>query len=182
MSMPLLTARLRLRWIVEQDAAFLLRLYNEPSFLRYIGDRGVHSLADAVAFVERGPRQSYRQHGFGLYLAERIDDGEPVGICGLIKRDTLDDVDLGFAFVPEHWRRGYAIEAGQATLRHALQDVGLRRVVAITVADNHGSIAVLQRLGFQHERQLTPADADAARLQLYGRTLAAEHFAEAAPD
>jgi RimJ/RimL family protein N-acetyltransferase len=142
------TDRLALRRLTHADAPFLVRLLNDPSFLRYIGDRGVRSEADAICYLDGGPLASYREHGFGLYLVTLRAGDTPIGICGLLKRETLSDVDLGFAFLPEFWSRGFATEAARAVLEHG-RALGLDRIVAVTTQDNSGSIHVLQKLGLR---------------------------------
>ncbi|MGD9597764.1 MAG: GNAT family N-acetyltransferase [Steroidobacteraceae bacterium] len=141
------TSRLTLRLIGAQDAAFILRLLNEPSFLRYIGDRDVRTLDDARAYIEKGPIASYRAHGFGLWLALRRQDGTPIGMCGLLKRDALADVDIGFAYLPEYWGQGYALEAAVAVMEHGQRALGIPRIVAIVSPDNAASIRLLGKLG-----------------------------------
>jgi len=146
------TDRLTLRRITVDDAEFILELLNEPSFLRFIGDKGVRTLADARNYILNGPINSYEQFGFGLYLTELKDSAMPIGMCGLLKRETLDHVDIGFAFRPEFWGRGYGLEAAKATLIHGRDVFGLKRILAITSPDNHGSIGLLEKLGFRFER------------------------------
>jgi RimJ/RimL family protein N-acetyltransferase len=164
------TPRLSLDLLTEDDADFILALLNEPSFLRFIGDRGVRTADDARRYIREGPVASYERHGFGLYLVRLREDGRPLGMCGLLKRDTLDDVDIGFAFSPEFWGNGYARESASAVVNHARQDFALSRLVAIVSPDNQASIAVLEALGFRFEeaRQLTP---DAEEIQLFGCAL-----------
>lgn len=144
--------RLTLRPFKLDDAPFILELLNDPDWLRYIGDRGVRTLDDARAYLQNGPLASYARHGFGLLMVELKDGAIPIGMCGLIKRAELDDVDLGFAFLPEFRGKGYASEAGAAVMAHARDSLGLKRVVAITTQDNAGSIKVLRKLGFRFER------------------------------
>jgi [ribosomal protein S5]-alanine N-acetyltransferase len=148
------TDRLLLREFQETDAAFVLRLVNEPSWLRFIGDRGVHSLEDARRYLEDGPRASYARNGFGLWCVVPRESGAPAGMCGLVRRETLPEVDVGFAFLPEAWGRGYASEAAAAVLAHARDRLGLRRVLAITTPDNHPSIRVLERIGMRREGEI----------------------------
>jgi len=145
------TERLRLRRLDADDAPFVLRLVNEPSWLRFIGDRGVHDLDGARRYIAEGPQRLYANHGFGLFLVERRSDALPLGMCGLIKRDTLPDVDIGFAFLPEHWSQGYAREAAEATLQYARDRHRLPRVIAITSLDNVASGRLLERIGLQLE-------------------------------
>lgn len=153
--MPLLeTERLILRHLRLEDAAFVLELTNEPGWLRFIGDRGIHGLEDARAYIEKGPMDLYARFGFGLYRVELKADGTPIGICGLIKRETLEDVDLGFAFLARHTGRGYAIEAAAATLVHGRRDHGLKRIAAITDPENDRSIRLLEKLGFRYVETL----------------------------
>ncbi|MCB1058579.1 MAG: GNAT family N-acetyltransferase [Acidobacteria bacterium] len=155
-----LTPRLRLRRLTHADAAFLLRLLNEPSFHENIGDRGVRTLEDARRYLDEGPLRSYVENGFGLYLVEERATGTALGMCGLIRRPALEHVDLGFAFIPEAWGRGYATEAGTAVLAHGLDELGLETLVAITAPHNLGSKRVLGKLGFVFERRLRlPGDA-----------------------
>lgn len=157
--MTLETERLRLRELTATDAPFIRRLLTEPSFLEHIGDRGVRTEDDARAYIENGPRASYRDHGFGLLLVELRAGGAPVGLCGLVKRAELEDADVGYAFVPEHWARGYAFEAARAVLTDARERLGLARVIAIVSPGNAASIRLLGKLGFHHERTLRLAGA-----------------------
>ena len=159
--------RIRLRQLGEADAPFLLELLNDPDWLRYIGDRRVRTLDDARAYVRSGPMAMYARHGHGLWAVEGLgaEPAEPQGICGLLKRDTLDDVDLGFAFLARHRGRGLALEAARLTMDYAREVLGLRRVVAITSLDNEASVRLLERLDFQFERVMTmPGDANPVRL------------------
>ncbi len=153
----IVTARLELRELAAHDAPFILELLNEDGFLRFIGDKGVRTLADAREYILKGPEDSYRRHGFGLYLTSLRADGTPIGICGLVRRETLADVDVGFAFLERHWGKGYAVEAAAAVYDYARDALGLHRVVAITAPDNHGSMAVLKKIGLTFERTLTLA-------------------------
>jgi len=148
------TPRLELSELEPHDAPFILKLLNEDGFLRFIGDKGVRNLADAREYIMQGPVDSYRRHGFGLYLTRLRSGGTPVGICGLVKRDTLPDVDLGFAFLSQYWSNGYAAESAAAVLEHGRDMLGLSRIVAITALDNHGSIAVLTKIGMRLERTI----------------------------
>lgn len=163
------TQRLRLRLLTLDDARFILELLNEPSFLRFIGDKGVRDPDGARAYLAKGPIDSYERHGFGLY-AVCLRDGTPIGICGLVKRDGLDDADLGFAFLSRHWSHGYAAESAGAVMAHAGEMLGLKRVVAITSPDNRDSMAVLEKVGLKYERTVRLA-ADAAELNLFASNL-----------
>jgi RimJ/RimL family protein N-acetyltransferase len=148
------TQRLILRYLTLDDAAFVLALVNDPAWLQYIGDRGVRTLDDAREYLRKGPIEMYARLGFGLFCVEEKSSGTPIGICGLIKRDTLADVDLGFAFLPAFRGGGYAFEAAAATLAWARDTLGMRRVVAIVSPGNARSIALLEKLGFRFEQTL----------------------------
>lgn len=161
------TERLTLRELTEDDAAFMLQLLNEPSYLRFIGDRGVRSTADARTYLLKGPIDSYRRWGFGLYLVELKGTKTPIGICGLIKRETLDDVDIGFAFLPEFWSKGYAFESATAVMAYGRDVIGLKRMIAIVSPGNDRSIDVLTRLGLRYECMITWPE-DGSELKLYG--------------
>ena len=152
MLLALETARLTLRRMDLGDAGFILGLLNEPSFLLHIGDKGVRTEDDARRYIAEGPLASYASYGFGLRIVERRDGGEPIGICGLLKRDWLENADLGFALLPAFWGRGYAFEAASAILDDARGRLGLRRIVAVTTLDNDASIQLLGKLGFRFER------------------------------
>src|SRR5260221_5689804 len=145
MLLVLETERLSLRRIGLSDAGFIRDLLNEPSFLLHIGDKGVRTEDDARRYIQDGPQASYERFGFGLYLVERKEGGEPIWICGLLKREWLEDIDLGFALQPRFWREGEAFEGASAVLAHARQRLGLRRIVAITSLDHEPSIRVLDR-------------------------------------
>ena len=141
------TERLLLRLLTTDDAPFILELLNEPSFLENIGDKGVRDLDGACQYLRTGPMTSYAQNGFGLWLVQLKDVFTPIGICGLIKRDGLDDPDVGYAFLPRFWSQGYAIEAASATMVYGQETLGINRIVAITKPDNDASIRVLNKLG-----------------------------------
>jgi ribosomal-protein-alanine N-acetyltransferase len=145
------TRRLVLRTISVDDAPFILELLNDPSFLQYIGDRGVRTLDNAREYICNGPLDSYRRFGFGLYLVQLKEDGAPIGICGLLKRDYLADVDLGFAFLPEYRGKGYGYESGVAVLEFGRDVLGLERIVAIAAPDNEASSRLLEKLGMRFE-------------------------------
>ena len=152
--MVLETARLRLRHLRADDSPFILQLVNDPDWLRFIGDRGVRTVEDARGYIEKGPMQMYARLGFGLYLVE-LKDATPIGMCGLIKRATLRDVDIGFAFMPAYRGRGYAQESALAVRDYATGELGLERIVAITDPDNEASAKLLERLGFADERTIS---------------------------
>jgi RimJ/RimL family protein N-acetyltransferase len=156
----------RLRPLRADDAAFMLALLNDEGFLRHVGDRGVRTVEAAAAYIDNGARASYQRYGFGLYLVERRETAEPIGICGLVKRDLLPQPDLGFALLPRFRSAGYAREAAQAVLAHARGALGLTRILAITSLDNAASIALLGTLGFRFEgnTRLTP---DGEELRLF---------------
>jgi RimJ/RimL family protein N-acetyltransferase len=143
----LATERLALGPLGDDDAPFLVELLTDPAFLRFVGDRGVRSEADVPRYLEEGPRANYRKHGFGLYRVSLREAGEAIGVCGLIRRPALSDVDLGFALLPRFRGRGYALEAARRVARHAFEDHGLNRLIAITDPDNQASIRVLERIG-----------------------------------
>ena len=173
------TERLRLRRLTLDDAAFIRELVNDPDWIRFIGDRHVHSDDDARAYLERGYLALYRQHGFGLWAVEPRESRTPLGICGLLKRDTLTDVDLGFAFLPAARGRGYASEAAAASLRQAHDVLGFARVVAICTPENTASRRTLEGIGMRLEKLFRMKD-DAEELCLYAS--GADAQPEAAPE
>jgi [ribosomal protein S5]-alanine N-acetyltransferase len=160
------TERLVLRQLELDDADFILELLNEAAFLRFIGDKGVRNLETAREYIEKGPIDSYGRHGFGLY-ATCLLDGTPAGICGLVKRDALADVDVGFAFLSRHCSKGYAAESAAAVLAHARQVLRVQRVVAITAPENFSSIAVLEKIGLKFERMIRLTE-HSSELKLFG--------------
>jgi len=161
------TERLILRHQTIDDAEFILELLNDPSWIRYIGDRGVRNVADARNYILQGPLNMYDRLGFGFYLTELKDGGIPIGICGLVKRDFLEDVDVGFAFLPKFWGKGYAFEAASAVMTYAKSVLGLNRIVAITSEDNHASAKLLEKLGLQFEG-LIPFENTDEKVRLFG--------------
>jgi len=148
------TERLTLRQFTPGDAEFIIKLLNEPSFIQNIGDRGVRTLPDAEKYLANGPISSYAKNGFGLLAVTLNDTRQPIGMCGLIKRETLKDVDIGYAFLPEFWSKGYALESVQAVMSHAKEVVGLKRVVAIVDPANARSIRVLEKVGMAFEKMV----------------------------
>jgi RimJ/RimL family protein N-acetyltransferase len=158
------TQRLSLRKFTVNDAQFILKLLNEPSFLRYIGDKQVRNLEDARHYILNGPVASYERNGFGLYLVELKESYTPIGMCGFLKREELPDPDIGFAFLPEFWSKGFAFEAAGALLHDARER--FQRILAITSLDNDASIKLLQRLGLRFER-VVQLSADSEQVRLF---------------
>lgn len=146
--LPNETPRLHFRLLSDSDAEFVLALLNEPDWLKYIGDKNVHTLEDALAYIHTGPLAMFAQQGFCLSLVERIQDGVPLGLCGLLQRESLQWPDIGFAFAQRYHGRGIAIEAATATLKHAKETLGLTKVAAITALNNEASMGLLSKLGF----------------------------------
>jgi ribosomal-protein-alanine N-acetyltransferase len=154
------TERLILRQMNVEDTEFIFELVNETAFIRNIGDKGVRSLTDAREYISNGPVASYAEFGFGLYLVELKETGAAIGICGLLKRDSPEDVDIGFAFLEKFWGKGFAYESAVAVMEYGRNALGLKRIVAITSPDNEGSIRVLAKIGLQFERMIRMPGSD----------------------
>ena len=161
------TDRLTLRWLTADDSAFILELLNDPGWLRFVGDKGVHTLEEARGYLLKGPIDMYRRLGFGLYLTELKESGVPIGICGLIKRDGLEDVDVGFAFLPQFRTKGYAYESASAIMVYGKDVLKLERIVAVTSPENHNAARLLGKLGLRFERMVT-LGTGGAEMKLFG--------------
>lgn len=162
------TERLSLRELAtETDAAFILELLNEPGFIQNIGDRGVRTLEQASAYILNGPVASYGRYGFGLWLVALKTSGIPIGISGLIKREALTDVDLGYAFLERYWGQGFASEAALAVKEYARSVVGLKRLVAVVNPDHEKSIRVLEKLGMRFVSMVRLKETD-PEIKMYG--------------
>lgn len=159
------TNRLQMREFETGDAEFLFSLMTSPGYIRYIGDRNLNSVADAKRYIAQRVAPAYVENGFGMWLVQEAAGGKPVGTCGLVNRELIVDVDLGYAFLPEASGQGYATEAAAAVLEYASIRLGLDKVVAITALENPGSIRVLEKLGYQFVRMIAfPGDEEGARL------------------
>jgi RimJ/RimL family protein N-acetyltransferase len=165
------TARLRLRHLTADDAAFILELLNEPAWHRFIGDRGVRTLDAARDYIATGPAAMQERWGFSLGAVVLKETGTAIGICGLIRRDTLPDVDLGFALLARWWGHGYAHEIAAGVLHHGRDVLRIPRFVAVTAPDNTRSALLLEKLGFRFERMIRfdPAKAE-SRLFVWRET------------
>jgi len=152
------TKRLQLRHFTLDDAPFVLSLVNDPSWIQFIGDRGVRTLAHAEEYLQNSLMDSYAENGFGLYLVQRKEDKVRLGMCGLVKRPSLPHVDIGFAFLPQFTGQGYAFEAATAVLHHARHDLNLSPIVAIVAPDNQRSIKLLQKLGLHFQKMISLAE------------------------
>lgn len=161
------TPRLTLREFTEEDAPLIVAVLNDPDFLRNVGDRGVRNEEDARRYIVDGPMAMYRQYNFGLYKME-LKDGTPIGTCGLIRRDGLDDVDIGFTLLPDYRNQGYALEAAQAVMQYGREEIGLKRIVAIALPDNTPSVRLLEKLGMHPEKTIRlPGDDDELLLMVW---------------
>lgn len=147
------TDRLVLRHVVPSDDGFLFALMNEPAYHQNIGDRGIRTLADARAYIEKRFTSRYAELGYGLYLVELKVDHTAVGVSGFVKRDFLPHPDIGFAFLQKFWRRGYGFEAGAAVMNYGKTALGFERVYGVTAPANVGSIRLLEKLGLRFEKR-----------------------------
>ncbi|PFB25906.1 GNAT family N-acetyltransferase [Bacillus cereus] len=159
------TERLVLRWFDIKDAPFILELVNDPAWIQFIGDKRIKNLEDATKYILNGLVDMYNKMGFGLYLVERKEDLTPLGMCGLIKRDSLEDVDIGFAFLEKFRSKGYGFESASAVIDYGVQNLGMKRIVAITTIDNINSGKLLEKVGLQFEKIISDSGED---LKLFG--------------
>lgn len=162
------TSRLSLRELRLEDKNFILDLLNTPSWLRFIGDKNVHTLDDAEAYLINGPLESYRKNGFGLWLVLLKEHNKPIGMCGLIKRDYLDDIDIGFALMPGFEGLGYGYEMAKATTNYGQNVLKISRLAAITDADNVPSIELIKKIGLRFEKMVITPEGNS--VQLYSRS------------
>jgi [ribosomal protein S5]-alanine N-acetyltransferase len=146
------TPRLIVRDLTLADSSFVLELLNEPSFLEFIGDKGIRDIAGAEKYLRDGPLAMYAQHGFGLWLVALKDGGTPIGSCGLLKRDYLNHPDIGYAYLARFTGQGYAHEAAVAVLCHAREHLKISTLHALTAQENTASIKLLGKLGFAFEQ------------------------------
>lgn len=152
------TKNLTIRHLKTEDAEFILRLTNDPDWLTFIGDKGIRSEDDAVQYLNNGPIRMYALYGHGLYFVGLKNSETPIGICGIIKRESLPKPDLGFAFLPDFRGNGYAFEAADAILNYSRDVLKIETVLAITLPENLRSIRLLEKLGFQFSRHLPEND------------------------
>lgn len=164
------TDRLRLDTFSTDDAEFMLTLLNTPSWLEFIGDRNVRTLSEARQYILDGPMKAYTQFGFGSYVVKLKASSVSIGVCGLFKRDSLDDVDIGFALMPDYAGRGYGYESAAAVIAYATDQLGLTRITGLTTAPNHASIRLLEKLGLRYEKTINFRP-DGVESLLFGMTL-----------
>ncbi|MFE8699961.1 GNAT family N-acetyltransferase [Cytobacillus sp. FJAT-54145] len=158
------TDRLLLRWMEKTDAPFILELLNDPSWLKFLGDREIRTIEQSEGYIS-SILAMYEKLGFGLYLVELKEDKIPIGICGLLKRESLEYADIGFAYTTQFHRKGYGFEAALATLDYAKNVLRLKKVVAITSEKNHNSAKLLEKIGMAYSRRvLLPHDKEELKL------------------
>ena len=157
--MKLQTDRLHLRWLAPGDEDILLAVWNDPAFMQNVGDRGVRTTEEANEAMKGGPLKLYEDYGYGPFRVSLANTDEAIGLCGLFKRENLDDPDIGFALLPDHCGKGLAYEAAIAVTSHARDDLALPRMTAIVSAGNAPSIGLIEKLGLAFERMiLMPGD------------------------
>lgn len=161
------TERLTISHFNVNDSAFILELMNTPGWIKFVGDRGIKTIDDAKNYLTNKMLGSYTEFGFGMYAVRLKNSKITIGMCGLVKREGLEDVDIGFAFLPNYNGQGYAFEAASATMNYAINDLELKRIVAITLKENTSSIKLLEKIGLQFEENINIAD-DPEELMLFG--------------
>jgi RimJ/RimL family protein N-acetyltransferase len=166
------TPRLSLRELSTADDEFILTLMNEPAYVQYIGDRGIRTLENARSYILDKFAASYAKFGYGLYLVELKGERIPVGICGFVRRDMLEHPDIGFAFLREHWSKGFAHEAASATLEYGFGKLGMKVVLGVTSQGNQASIQLLEKLGLRFKKMIRvpPVDRESMLFSTEGET------------
>jgi RimJ/RimL family protein N-acetyltransferase len=154
------TERLFLRKFNLNDADFLIKLMNDKDWIRNIGDRGVHSIRDAEEYIRTRFLKSYDENGFGFYVIALKDSGQLIGTAGLVNREGLEHVDIGYGMLPEYRGKGYAFEATKAVYDYGYSELGLNKIIAIVNPDNQGSINLLKKLGLRFEKMIRLPDED----------------------
>ena len=153
------TERLKLREFNSADGEMIFELLNSPGWLKYIGTRSIETTDDAINYIETKLRKGYKESGFGFYLVELKSTGEKIGMSGLVKRDGLDNVDVGFALLPQFENKGYAYESTAAVMKFAKEQLKLSKLAAITVPYNTPSIKLLEKLGMKFDKKINiPGD------------------------
>ena len=146
------TQRLGLRRLTLEDAALMLAIWNDPAFIRHVGDRGIRTLDEARTAMGEGVLQLYEKHGYGPYRMALKSADTPIGICGMFHREGLEDPDIGYGVLPEYCGKGYAYEAARAVVEHATSELGLARIIAIISPGNEASIGLIRKLGLKFEK------------------------------
>ena len=149
------TDRLKIKKLTVEDSKFIFELLNDPEWIKYIGNRNINNDKDAQNYISNRLLKSYEQYAFGLYLVKENNSNASIGLCGLIKRDYLEHVDLGFAFLPNYRKNGYAYESASAVIKYAKETFGLDTLFAITSLDNTRSVNLLEKLGFKFINKIT---------------------------
>jgi RimJ/RimL family protein N-acetyltransferase len=158
------TERVRLREFTLSDTDFVLQLVNTPSWIEFIGDREIHTQEAALKYIEESLMLSYQKNGFGLWLMELKKTSKSIGMCGLVNRDTIEDIDIGFALLPDFGRKRYTFEAAKATLIYAKETLKIDKIVAITDTKNVASIGLLNKIGLQFEKEIQLSENDTVLL------------------
>lgn len=179
-SPELRTERLVLRWLTEDDADLMLDIWNDPEFIRHVGDRGIRTLDEARQAMREGVLELYRKYGYGPFLMVTAGDGARLGICGLFKRDNLEDPDIGFGLLPAHRREGYVYESAKAVTEYARDTLGLERLSAIVSPENTASVRLLEKLGMERKGPIRMPGEDEDIL-LYEIDLRAQNPANTTP-
>lgn len=163
---PIMTERLSIERVNRNDAAFILKLFNDPGWIEFIGNKGMTTLADATEYIENKLFAEYERWGFGFFVVKLKESKAPVGFCGLRKADYLDHADIGFGLLTRYKGNGYACEAASAVLKNKEFSFGLKKVVAIVESGNENSVKVIERIGLKFEKTIHVPD-DSAEFLLF---------------
>ena len=169
------TKRLTISKFTIDDAPFFFELVNTPHWIKYIGDRNIKTITEAEQHLINGQIKSYDTHGFGFYKLNLKENNNPIGTCGLIKRETLEHVDIGFAFLPEYEGKGYGFESSKAILKVAKNIFKLETILAITLQVNKPSINLLEKLGLSFQKMIKPFEDD-QELMLFAKNLSDDNI------
>jgi len=161
------TSRLKIRQLTVDDAAFVLRLTNEPSTIENIGDKGLRTIDDAEQFILEGPWTEQHDQGYGQFAIELKTDNELIGVCGILYRTKLELTDVGFALLPAFWRQGFAFEAASAVMDYGHDVLGVYNITGLTSDSNMASISLLEKLGMRYQKMVSMSGDRVADTRVY---------------
>ncbi len=147
------TKRLEHRALTVHDAAAFFALNSHPDVMRFTGEPPLRSLEEARESIANYP--DFNTVGYGRWGCVLKETQAVIGFCGLKYLPSLDEVDVGFRFLPQYWGRGFATEACSASITFGFEVLGLRCIIGLVLAENIPSIRVLNKVGMVPNGNIT---------------------------
>lgn len=154
MSVPILiTKRLILRKMNQEDASHLLQIFSDPVAMRYYpSTKNENETREWIDWT----LNNYAKYGVGLWIVEDKATGDFLGQCGIVPQEVDGEIimEIGFLFVRRAWGKGYATEAATACKKFGFEQLNESEMISLVDVHNTPTSKVAERIGMSVKKKI----------------------------